>query len=124
MAGDRITLTGIRAWAHHGVLEHERELGQEFSADVVVEVDLAAAGASDDLEDTVDYGTVATIVHQQLAGPRLALVEAVAVRVASTVLAHDPRVAAVEVTVHKPAAPVTVALDDVAVTVRRERDRS
>lgn len=121
MARDRITLTGIRARAHHGVLDHERELGQPFSADVVVEVDLARAGLSDDLADTVDYGAIAATVRDRLSGPPRALVEAVAADIASAVLAHDRRVEAVEVTVHKPHAPVPVDLDDLGVTIRRER---
>lgn len=121
MAHDRITLTGIRAWAHHGVLEHERELGQRFVVDVTLEVDLRAAGASDELGDTVDYGAVAATVVDRLTGPTHQLVEAVADDVAAAVLAHDPRIAGVEVTVHKPHAPVTVDLDDVAITVHRRR---
>lgn len=121
MARDRITLTGIRARAHHGVLVHERELGQPFSADVVVELDLSRAGVSDDLADTVDYGAIAATVRDRLAGPPHALVEAVAADIASAVLAQDQRVEAVEVTVHKPHAPVPADLDDLAVTIRRER---
>ena len=120
---DRITLTGIRGWARHGVLDHERQLGQRFTVDVVLEVDLAAAGVSDDLADTVDYGAVATTVHDRLTGEPHQLVEAVAADVADAVLAHDRRISAVEVTVHKPHAPVTVDLDDVAVTMRREQER-
>lgn len=118
---DRIALRGIRAWADHGVLAHEHRLGQRFVADVVLEVALADAGSSDDLDDTVDYGAVAAAVHDRLTGPRHGLVEAVAADVAAAVLAHDARITAVEVTVHKPHAPVTVDLDDVAVTIRRER---
>lgn len=121
---DRIALTGIRGWAHHGVLDHEGELGQRFVADVVLEVDLAAAGTSDDLADTVDYGAVAATVHDRLTSPTHQLVEAVAADVAAAVLAHDRRITAVEVTVHKPHAPVTVDLDDVAVTIRREQGRA
>lgn len=122
MAHDRITLTGIRAWARHGVLPHERDLGQPFLVDVALEVDLAAAGRSDDLADTIDYGAVCTAVHDRLTGPAHDLVEAVAADVAAAVLAHDARIAAVEVTVHKPHAPVTVDLVDVAVTIRRARE--
>lgn len=121
MAHDRITLTGIRAWARHGVLEHEGQLGQRFVADVALDLDLRAAGASDELADTVDYGAVAATVHDRLTGPTHQLVEAVAADIAVAVLAHDPRIEAVEVTVHKPHAPVPVDLDDVAITVRRRR---
>lgn len=122
MAHDRISLIGIRAWARHGVLAHERDLGQRFVVDVVLEVDLAAAGRSDDLADTIDYGAVANAVHDRLTSPTHDLIEAVAADVAAAVLAHDARIAAVEVTVHKPHAPVTVDLDDVAVTIWRTRN--
>jgi dihydroneopterin aldolase len=118
---DRIVLRGIRAWAHHGVLAHEADLGQEFLVDVALHVDLRAPGDSDDLADTVDYGAVATLVHDRVTGPRHDLVEAVAADVAAAVLAHDDRIDAVDVTIHKPAAPVSVALDDVEVHVHRRR---
>ena len=121
MAADRITLTGIRARAFHGVLEHERRVGQPFVADVVLEVDLSGAGVSDELADTIDYGAVAATVHDRLTGPTHDLVEAVAADIAAAVLAHDARIEAVEVTVHKPHAPAGVDLDDVAITVHRRR---
>lgn len=117
---DRITLAGIEVFAHHGVLDHERDLGQRFVLDVVLEVDLAAAAASDDLADTVDYGELAGAVARVAGDPPVALIETVAGRVAEACL-DDHRVAAVEVTVHKPAAPLPVAAREVAVTLRRER---
>lgn len=119
MPTDRIVLRGIRVRAHHGVLPHERELGQVFVVDVVLEVDLREAGASDALADTVDYGAIARVVHDRAAGVRHDLVEAVADDVAAAVLSHDGRIRAVEVTVHKPHAPVPVDLDDVAVMIHR-----
>lgn len=116
---DRIAITGIEVFAHHGVLAHERELGQRFVLDLVLELDLAPAGASDDLGDTVDYGRlagdVATIVAEE---PAVDLLETVAEQVAARCLA-DRRVQAVEVTVHKPGAPLPVLAHEVAVTIRR-----
>ncbi len=53
---DRISVTGIEVFAHHGVLPHERELGQRFVVDLALELDLAPAAASDDVADTVHYG--------------------------------------------------------------------
>jgi dihydroneopterin aldolase len=117
---DRIALSGLRVRGHHGVFDHERHDGQEFVLDLVLEVDLAPAGVSDDLADTVDYGALAQTAAAVVAGPPRQLIEAVAAEVADRVLA-DPRVAAVEVTLHKPQAPITVPFDDVAVVVRRER---
>ena len=107
---------------HHGVFDHERRDGQDFVLDLVLDVDLAKAGASDDLADTVDYGALAEGAAAVVAGPPRRLIEAVAAEVAQRVL-DDERVAAVEVTLHKPQAPITVPFDDVAVVVRRSRER-
>lgn len=115
---DRIRLTGLSAWGRHGVLAHEREFGQRFVIDVVLDLDLAPAAASDELADTVDYGTLARAVADIVAGPAHDLIEALAGDIADRCLSDD-RVVAVEVTVHKPSAPVPVDVDDVSVTVRR-----
>ncbi len=119
-SADEIRLTGIRVRAHHGVYPEEQEKGQEFIVDVVAQIDLSAAGESDRLEDTVDYGALTQRVHDLVATERWNLLERVAERVATLVL-DDERVRAVEVTVHKPQAPIAVPFDDVAVTVRRWR---
>ena len=120
MSGDRIELRGIEAFGHHGVLPHERELGQTFLVDVALELDLTRAGASDDLADTVDYGALSGDLHAVVTGERYDLIERLATRLAEVCLAR-PTVVAATVTVHKPHAPVPVTLADVAVTVRRTR---
>ncbi len=119
---DRITLRGIRATGFHGVHQSERDEGQPFVADVVLHVDTRRAAAGDDLARTVDYGVVARRVHAVLAGEPVGLIETVAERIAATVLAN-PTVHAVDVTVHKPKAPIEVPFDDVAVSIRRDRTR-
>ena len=115
---DIITITGIRALGRHGVFAHERVDGQAFVADVVLTVDAAAAAASDDLTDSVDYGAVAQLAYEVLAGEPRNLIETVAAEIADR-LAAMPGVLGVAVTVHKPAAPIPVPFDDVSVTVRR-----
>ncbi len=119
---DRIALTGIAATGHHGVHDVERRDGQPFVADVVLHLDTRRAAAGDDLTRTVDYGVVARRVHAVLAGEPVALIETVAERIAATVLAH-PGVQVVDVTVHKPGAPIDVPFGDVAVTIRRDRTK-
>ena len=117
---DRITLSGIEAFGHHGVLPHEREYGQRFVVDVVLGLDLSRAGASDDLRDTVDYGALSADVAAIVGGEPVDLIETVAERIAQRCLT-DERVRTVEVTVHKPAAPVPVVAAEVSVTLHRER---
>jgi dihydroneopterin aldolase len=117
---DRITLTGLRVRGHHGVLEHERRDGQDFLVDVVVWLDLSRAAASDALSDTLHYGEVAERTAAVVGGEPCDLIETVAGRIADDVLG-DERVDAVEVTVHKPSAPIPLTFADVAVTVHRSR---
>jgi dihydroneopterin aldolase len=80
---DRIELRGLRALGTHGVLPEERTRPQPFEVDIDLEVDLLDAGRSDDLADTVDYGTVAEAVVAAVAGPHLDLLEALAERIAA-----------------------------------------
>lgn len=117
---DEIVLSGIRAFGHHGVYEHERREGQEFVADVVLGLSLRAAAVSDDVADTVHYGEFAAEVAGILSGEPADLIETVAQRIADAALAHA-LVETVRVTVHKPQAPVGVPFGDVAVTIRRSR---
>jgi dihydroneopterin aldolase / 2-amino-4-hydroxy-6-hydroxymethyldihydropteridine diphosphokinase len=118
---DRIVLRGISARGFHGVLDVEKADGQEFVVDVMLEVDLRRAGRSDLLEHTVDYAEVAADIVALIAGPSLDLIEKLADRIAVAALRRR-LVQAVEVTIHKPQAPVGVPFGDVQVVVERCRD--
>lgn len=117
---DSIVLTGLRVRANHGVFDFERADGQDFVVDVTAWLDLSVAAAGDDLGSTVHYGELAEEVVAAVERDPVDLIETVAERVATTVLAHEP-VDAVEVTVHKPQAPITVPFGDVAVRIVRSR---
>ncbi|WP_299556557.1 dihydroneopterin aldolase [uncultured Mycolicibacterium sp.] len=117
---DRIELRGLRVRGRHGVFEHERRDGQDFVVDLTVWADLAAAAASDDLADTLDYGRLAQRAADIVAGPPRNLIETVAAEIADDVMT-DARVHAVEVVVHKPSAPIPLDFADVAVVVHRSR---
>jgi 7,8-dihydroneopterin aldolase/epimerase/oxygenase len=117
---DRITLTGLRVRGWHGVLAAERVLGQEFVVDAVLELDTAAAVASDDIRDTVNYGELAAALAAIVAGEPLNLIETLAYRLATECL-RNPLVTATEITVHKPHAPVAQQFTDISVTLRRIR---
>ena len=115
---DRITLTGLRVRGRHGVYDHEKRDGQDFLVDVVVWADLDSAAYDDDLAATIDYGALAALVAEVVAGPPRDLIEAVAAEIADRIMA-DHQVHAAEVTVHKPDAPIPLTFADVAVTIRR-----
>lgn len=117
---DRISISGLRVHGRHGVFDHERRDGQDFVVDVALSLSLAAAVASDRVEDTVDYGGIAIAITAIVEGEPVNLIETLADRIATTCLA-DARVESVEVTVHKPQAPVAGRFDDIAVTIWRGR---
>lgn len=117
---DQIRLTGITATGYHGVFEFERREGQTFVADVVVHMDTRRAAARDDLAHTLHYGELAQEVSAVLSGEPVDLIETVAERIAATVLSHAI-VQAVDVSVHKPQAPIEVPFGDVVVRIRRDR---
>jgi dihydroneopterin aldolase len=119
IAADRITLRGLRVFGYHGVLEAERQDGQEFIVDAVLWLDTTAAAATDDLELTADYAALAGRLAAIVAGPPVQLIETLAQRLAEAATATEPRARQVEITVHKPHAPVGHRFDDVSVTIRR-----
>jgi len=118
---DRIYLTGISAFAFHGVYENERREGQKFSVDLVLDVDLYPAGVSDDLKDSVDYSLIAKVAHEELVGDPCNLIEAVAERIAGRILKEFESIQEISVKVHKPDADVGIALNDIAVEIERRR---
>jgi dihydroneopterin aldolase len=120
MADDELTLTGLRATAHHGVFQHERENGQEFVIDLTVWLDVSAAAAADDLAKTVNYGDLAREVVDAVEGDPVDLIETVAERIATVALTHRAATR-VRVTLHKPFAPIEVPFDDVSITIERTR---
>ena len=115
---DRIMISGVHGFGYHGVFEEEKRKGQDFTADVVMHISTRAAAVSDDLADSVDYGTAAELVHGVLVGDPVDLIETLAERIASQLLALDG-VERVEVTVHKPSAPIAVPFGDVSVSISR-----
>lgn len=117
---DRIEIRGLRVRGRHGVLEQERRHGQPFLIDVTLERSLDGPSRSDRLDDTVDYGRLAERMADAVSTTRFDLIEALAGHLADLALA-DGSVAAVEIRVAKPEAPVSVELDEVAVVLRRER---
>ena len=120
---DRIELRGLRVFARHGVLESERQSGQEFVIDAVLWLDTRPAAGSDDVSKTVDYGALANRLVLLAGEPPVRLIETLAGRLAAGCLS-EPLIAEVEITVHKPQAPIAHPFSDVTVVIRRARQPS
>ncbi|WP_251381584.1 MULTISPECIES: dihydropteroate synthase [unclassified Leucobacter] len=115
---DRVTLTGLEVFAHHGVFDFEREQGQRFLIDADVAVDLRAAASGDDLAATVHYGELAEAIVAAVENDPVDLIETVAERVADVTLGFSG-VHSARITVHKPQAPIDAVFADVSVSVER-----
>lgn len=118
---DLISVKGISATGYHGVFEDERREGQIFIVDVELRVDLVIAGATDDVESTVDYSAVASLVESEIKGEPVNLIEKLATRIAGRIMAEFTLVDSLIVTVHKPSAPVKVSTTDISVSIERFR---
>jgi dihydroneopterin aldolase len=117
---DTLVLRGLRARGYHGVLPEEREHGQVFVVDVTLTFDAKPAAQTDNLAQTIDYADLSHRVVAVITGEPVDLIETLADRLVACCL-DDSRVGRVEVTVHKPDAPIGVDFDDVAVTLVRDR---
>ena len=118
---DELTVRGVECFGHHGVFDFEKRDGQTFVIDLTLGVATARAAASDDLHDTVDYGSLVAAVRAAVETDPVDLIETLAQRIADVCLADD-RVAWTRVTVHKPDAPIEATFADVALTITRKRE--
>ncbi len=120
---DRIQLRRLRLMGVHGALPEEKDRAQPFEVDLDLAVDLSAAGRTDSLADTVDYGVVADTVERIVSGEQHRLLERLATRIADDVLLVDPRIESVTVTVRKLRPPVPLDMAWAGVTVARNQAR-
>ncbi len=118
---DRIFINGLSLHAYHGVMAHEAKVGQSFTIDLALEIDLSAAASSDKVADTVSYDKVVECASEAFRARRFRLIEAAAGSVAEAVLTRFPRVQSVAVTIHKPHAPIAATFSDVGVSLMRAR---
>ena len=118
---DELAVTGIECFAHHGVFDFEKRAGQVFVIDLVLGVDTTPAATSDDLHDTVDYGSLVASVKAAVEKDPVDLIETLAQRIADVCLLDD-RVEWARVSVHKPDAPIDATFADVVLTITRKRE--
>jgi dihydroneopterin aldolase len=117
---DRIRLNDIVLFAHLGVTEAEREVGQRIHIDVSLETDLSAAGGSDVLADTVSYEAVYRSIQKVVEAHRVKLMETLATRIIETVFGEFP-VERIAVRMRKPNVPFAGSLSSAEVEIERSR---
>jgi len=120
---DELAVLGIECYGHHGVFDFEKRDGQVFVIDLVLGIDTRPAADSDDLHDTVDYGSLVHSAKAAVENDPVDLIETLAQRIANVCLLDD-RVEWCRVTVHKPDAPIDATYSDVALTITRKRAQS
>ena len=118
---DRIELKGLECFGYHGVLPEEKATGQHFYVDATCWLDCGPAAKSDDLRLTLNYAELAELIYGIVTGEPRDLIETVAAEIADTVMSRFELLHAVEITIHKPSAPIPLTFADVAVVARRSR---
>lgn len=118
---DRMIMQGMRFYGYHGVFPEENKLGQQFIVDLIMELDLSAAGKNDDYAQAVNYAEVYERVKAIVQGKPLNLIEALAEHIAQSVLDNYTKVSETVVRVTKPNPPFDVQFDGVTVEIRRKR---
>jgi dihydroneopterin aldolase len=121
---DRIFIRGLTLHAYHGIMPHEGRVGQTFTLDLDLDIDLSDAARSDKVKDTASYDQVAECATRAFTGKRFRLIEAAGGAVADAVLAAYPRVSRITVTIHKPHAPIAATFSDVGITLVRGRGKA
>ncbi|MGX4584468.1 dihydroneopterin aldolase [Paenibacillus chitinolyticus] len=114
-------LSKIDFFGRHGLLPEENRLGQKYVVDLVLYLDLSPAGVADDLKLTINYADLYEVIKRVVEGPPVALVEALAENIASTLLDSYLKIKKVTVRVTKPNPPVAIHFSGLAVEIRRER---
>lgn len=121
---DRIFIRGLALHAYHGVMPHEGKVGQTFTIDLDLDIDLSDAAHSDKVKDTVSYADVAQCAEKAFTRQRFRLIEAAGGAIADAVLAAFSRVRTITVTIHKPHAPIAATFSDVGITLSRSRTKT
>ena len=121
---DKIVLEGLEFYGFHGVSDAEQTIGHRYRVDTWLTVDTQKAGESDNLADTVDYGTVAQRIVEFGTGTQFRLLESLTSRLISLLLKEFPEVQAIRLRVQKIAPPMDAILASVGVDITRNRTKT
>ncbi|MBK5200339.1 MAG: 2-amino-4-hydroxy-6-hydroxymethyldihydropteridine diphosphokinase [Spirochaetaceae bacterium] len=116
---DSIIVKGLKFYAKHGVLEAEKEMGQFFSLDV--KIYLETVNSDDAISKTVHYGQLASEAVKFCSTTRFDLIETLVNKLSTHLLIKYPLIEKIDLTLHKPHAPITENFEDVLINIVRER---
>lgn len=117
---DRINIKNLEIFANHGVFPEETKLGQKFQVSCTLYLDTREAGKTDNLEKSVNYGTICHLIKREMEEHTFLLIEAVAEHLARAILKFDMRIRQVDMEIKKPWAPIGLPLDTVTVQITRK----
>ncbi len=117
---DAIKIDNIRCYGYTGFLPEEQVLGQWFEVNLILWVDLAAAGESDDINDTLDYRQAIANVKSLVETQKFSLIEKLASAIARSLLTLN-LVQKVSVSLSKPAPPIPNFGGEITVEITREK---
>ncbi len=115
----QIFIEGLEVFGHHGVYEEEKQNGQLFIVDCIMQVDYAKASATDALEHTVNYAEVALFIGDYFKSTRHDLLETVAEELATSILLMFPAISELKLKINKPNAPIPMEFAGVGVSLTK-----
>lgn len=116
---DKIIIEGLEVFAYHGVFSEENRLGQKFILDMELYLDLSQAGLTDDLTKSVHYGEVSAFCTDWMHHHTVQLIETAAEQLVHSILLAYPLIHSIQLTLHKPWAPIGLPLKSVGVCIHR-----
>lgn len=116
---DKIRITNLKVFAHHGVFPEETRDGQDFYINAELFLDCRKAGKNDDLEQSINYGEASHFITEFLQQHTYQLIEAAAEHLAEAMLCSMPLLKKVKIELCKPHAPIGLPFENVSVTIER-----
>ncbi|MBK1988214.1 dihydroneopterin aldolase [Sphaerospermopsis aphanizomenoides BCCUSP55] len=120
---DCIHLTGIRVYGYTGFLAEEQVLGQWFEVDVKLWLDLSLPGKTDNIEDTIDYRSIISLIQNLVKNSKFALLERLAAAIADGILQDSDAINQVQVIVSKPSAPIPDFNGKISIEMTRSKSQ-
>ena len=118
---DQLRIKDLEVYAYHGVFAAEKELGQRFVLDLILEYDMTRAAKSGELTASVHYGELAQELVKWCQESKEDLIETLAYKLIDRIFLAYPLVQKISLEVKKPWAPVPLPLDTCSVRLQREK---